>query len=318
MTDREGFVKFHRSLLDWEWYSDLPVRVLFMHLLLSCRYTPGRWQGEDLKPGQLPTSLPRLAAETSLSEQQIRTALRKLQSTGEITDRSTNAYRLITIEKWGQYAGRATDRTTGHQQASNRQATDDQQAINSTIRRKEGKKERRKEGEPIGSVTEPVTDLSVEKNLQSEPQHEGARADHRDPAITELVEYASAKLRENGLPGGLDSDWIATKGGKRLDGNRAAARNILAKLAKDYPNHPAPESAKHLVDVALRDPFHKTNFTRLSYLYRHMTAIIQNHKNPRNHGQQSASDKFAGALEILQSGALSGGLFAGSSPYSEP
>lgn len=151
-------------------------------------------------------------------------------------------------------------------------------------------------------------DLSVEKNLQSEPQHEGARADHRDPAITDLVEYASAKLRENGLPGGLDSDWIATKGGRRLDGNRAAARNILAKLAKDYPNHEASDSAKHLVDVALRDPFHKTNFTRLSYLYRHMTAIIQNHKNPRNHGQQSLTDKAQQAFELLMDVRIPGGV----------
>ena len=41
------------------------------------------------------TSLERMSGETGLSVQQVRTAISKLEKTGEITNRSFNKYRII-------------------------------------------------------------------------------------------------------------------------------------------------------------------------------------------------------------------------------
>ena len=61
--------------------------------------------GYTLQPGDIITTLPRLAAETGLTEKEVRTAIMHLKKTGEITEKTTNKFRLITVEKWACYQG---------------------------------------------------------------------------------------------------------------------------------------------------------------------------------------------------------------------
>ena len=98
------WIKLHRKLLYWEWYKDTKTKALFIHLLLKACYTDGkRSHGFTLKRGQIITTLPKLSDETGLSIQEIRTALAHLESNREITQRTTNKFRIITIEKWDFY-----------------------------------------------------------------------------------------------------------------------------------------------------------------------------------------------------------------------
>ena len=98
-----GYIKLHRKLLDWEWYTDLPTKTLFIHLLLKANWISKNYKGMEIANGEVVTSIRELSLETGLSEQQIRTALGKLKSTHEITSRATNKNTLIMIEKWGIY-----------------------------------------------------------------------------------------------------------------------------------------------------------------------------------------------------------------------
>lgn len=121
---KEGYVKLHRKILSWEWYADRNVRDLFLHILLSAAFAPVSIRGVSLKPGQLITSLGKLSEGTGLSVQQTRTALSKLQSTGEITVEITNRFSIITVVNWGLYQELPPDtsrRDTGGEPA-NRQA----------------------------------------------------------------------------------------------------------------------------------------------------------------------------------------------------
>ncbi len=118
-----GFVKLHRQLLVWEWYSDLPVRVLFLHCLLKANYKNTKWKGKEIKAGEFITSLNSLEEETALTRQQIRTALFKLKSTHEITHKSTRHYSIITVNNWDKW--QTEQHTT--QQSSNTQATLDKE-----------------------------------------------------------------------------------------------------------------------------------------------------------------------------------------------
>ena len=77
----EGFVKFQRKIVNWEWYSDINVHRVFTHLIYTANWTEQKWQGTTIERGQRVTSFEHLADETNLSMQQVRTALKKLQKT---------------------------------------------------------------------------------------------------------------------------------------------------------------------------------------------------------------------------------------------
>jgi len=112
------FIKLFRSLLDWEWYSDNSTKALFIHCLLKANFKDKTWRGIEIKRGSFLTSLESLATETGLSVQNIRTSLRKLISTNELTSTSTNRYRIVTLKNYDKY-----NAVTSKQQTTNKQLT---------------------------------------------------------------------------------------------------------------------------------------------------------------------------------------------------
>ena len=90
-----------------------------------------------LKPGELITTLPRLSNETGMTEKEIRTALKHLEKTGEISQKGTNKFRVITIEKWAFFQHDSCE--AGRQRADNGQTKGSQRAG----LEKEEKKEKR-------------------------------------------------------------------------------------------------------------------------------------------------------------------------------
>lgn len=100
-----GWIKVHRKMTEWEWYQDPNTCRLFLHLLLTVNHKPGKWQGIDIPAGARITSIRKLAAETRLSEQNVRTAIRHLISTREITQSATARYTLIQLTNYEKYQG---------------------------------------------------------------------------------------------------------------------------------------------------------------------------------------------------------------------
>lgn len=98
-----GWIKVHRKMTEWEWYQDPNTCRLFLHLLLTANHKPGKWQGMDIPAGSRITSIRKLAAETNLSERNIRTALKHLISTHEVTQSSTPRYTLIQLTNYEKY-----------------------------------------------------------------------------------------------------------------------------------------------------------------------------------------------------------------------
>lgn len=138
MKSDSGFIKIHRSIMDWGWYTDVNTKALFLHLLLSANYVPGEFMGRRIEVGQLATSFANLATETGLSVMAVRTALKHLESTGEITRESNTKYTVISIKNYREYQS-ATIQTTNQKQTSNKRATNEQQQYKK-VRKKEGKK----------------------------------------------------------------------------------------------------------------------------------------------------------------------------------
>lgn len=113
-----GWIKLHRSLLQWEWYDDINVKVTFIHLLLSANHAPRKWRGIDIGRGQLWTSIGSLSKEVGISEKQIRNCLKKLETTSEIVIQGASNGTMITVCKYDSY--QAKEETEGEQMGERR------------------------------------------------------------------------------------------------------------------------------------------------------------------------------------------------------
>ena len=142
------YVKLFRKMLNWEWYTDINTKVLFLHCLLKANWKDGAWHGHTYKRGQFITSLPSLSKETGLSIQQVRTALKHLKSTGELTVKNYSKFRVITVVSYDSFQGanrqtnsKSTGKSTVKQQATNRQSTADIRTYKNSKNIKEDKEE---------------------------------------------------------------------------------------------------------------------------------------------------------------------------------
>lgn len=136
-----GFIKIDRGILDWEWYSDINTTRLFIHLILKANWKDGRFQGQEIKRGSFVTSYPKLAEETELTVNQVRTSLSKLKSTGEITVKSQSKFSVITVKNYCLYQDISQanhSQTTDKPQTNHRQITTIEES--KKVRREEIKK----------------------------------------------------------------------------------------------------------------------------------------------------------------------------------
>jgi asparagine N-glycosylation enzyme membrane subunit Stt3 len=127
-----GWIKLHRQILEWEWYSDNNCFRLFTHLVLKANYKQKRFKGIELKKGSIVTSRDILARETGLSSQQIRTALNKLISTNEVTSVTSSQGTIIQIVNYEKYQVETNEIT-------NEQPTDNQRVTTNNKVKKENK-----------------------------------------------------------------------------------------------------------------------------------------------------------------------------------
>ncbi|MBQ9531565.1 MAG: hypothetical protein IJR70_05795 [Eubacterium sp.] len=138
----EGWIKLHRKIINWEWYTDINVKVLFLHLLLTANHTEGRWQGKTIGAGEVITSISHLSQQTGLSIKQVRTALEKLESTGEIEREGANKNSRIKLLNYCVYQTLDVEegQTKGKQAASKRQTKGKQRATNNNDNNKKNDK----------------------------------------------------------------------------------------------------------------------------------------------------------------------------------
>jgi hypothetical protein len=99
---------------------------LFVYCLLKANYKDKKWRGIEIKRGEFISSLATINSETGLSIQNIRTAISKLESTGELTCKKTNKYTLFKVNHYDCYQQsntQANNQLTNNQQSTNNQLT---------------------------------------------------------------------------------------------------------------------------------------------------------------------------------------------------
>lgn len=181
-----GWIKIHRKIVDWEWYTDSTVVHLFFHLLIHANREEKCWRGITLLPGQVITGRESLALQTGISEQSIRTALNKLKSTSEITSKPYNKFSIITITNWLEYQG--DDEVKEENQPANQPTTNQQLTSNQPHLKKDKKEEKEKN---IGSpMAEKLSQFIAHRKALKKPM---------TPHAVELFIKKLDKMTDEGL-----------------------------------------------------------------------------------------------------------------------
>lgn len=224
------FIKLYEQILRWEWYRYPNTLALFIHLLLRANYCDLDFHGRVIKRGQMVTTLPSLSTGTGLSIQQVRTSLKHLISTGEVTDESSNQYRIITVVKYDEYQS-STGKLTGNQQATNRQVN-------------------RQLTDNLTSSIEYIEDIERDRKIDSPTEREGKTAKRfTPPSRKEILSYC----QEAGIQIDVDRfiDYYTSNGwmvGKnRMKDFRATIRNWAKRDAMVPAQNARPAQVKEVI-----------------------------------------------------------------------
>ena len=104
-----GWIKMHRVFQKWEW-KDSPKHVaVFLDLLLEANFKEKKYRGDIIMPGQLTTSLGKIALRSGVSKGTVVRILDDLESTNEVVRTSNSKRSMITIVNWSLYQGDDTE-----------------------------------------------------------------------------------------------------------------------------------------------------------------------------------------------------------------
>lgn len=255
-----GWIKLHRVMLQWEWYDDINVKVTFLHLLLSANHAPKKWRGVDIGRGQLWTSVGNLSKETGLSEKQIRSSLKKLESTMEIEIKGANKGTMVTVCKYDTYQstedqqGEQTDKeksikgqSNGNQRATNKK-------VNNTKNEQEGKevaialahpliKFIQENAPTVNSMKQPLTNEQAEKLLIDLQINTKERKEELKRLIMSMENYVPLKSKSKSANLTIRKWWAteqkSANGGKPTKPETPEerdAREFMEQLKKDTTN----------------------------------------------------------------------------------
>ena len=99
----QSYIKLNRKIVDWEWYSDINTCRLFIHMLLKANWKDGNFKGKQIPRGSFASSFGKLAEETQLTVDEVRTAVKHLISTKEITKHGYSKFTVFTVKNYDAY-----------------------------------------------------------------------------------------------------------------------------------------------------------------------------------------------------------------------
>lgn len=133
------YIKLDRGILQWEWYGNINTCRLFIHCLLKAYWKDTRIEGKVIPRGSFISSIGNLAIETGLTTSEIRTALKHLKLTNELTSKGTNRNTVFTVTNYDLY--QSNDKQNDKQIANKSQPIDNPLTTNEEYKEREEYKE---------------------------------------------------------------------------------------------------------------------------------------------------------------------------------
>lgn len=208
----ENFIKMYRKILEWEWWPDINTHRLFSYMLVKANWKDGSFKGVVVPRGSFVSSISKLSDDTNLTVDEVRTALKHLKSTNEITSKSYSKFTVFTVKNFGLYQGspeQLPEQSPCKSQADTEQSPSKSHSIPNLFptieEKKEGKKVRKKEGKK---------------------EDNGGMLDRLLPDYP-VSEVLSAKIRE----------WIAYKNAKKETYVEQGMKSLLKKISVQAQEH---------------------------------------------------------------------------------
>lgn len=129
-----GWVKLFRGFTQWGWYTDVSVKSVYIHLILTANSKDTEWNNITIRRGQLVTSYRNLGASVGLDAHSVHRAVKKLIETGEITVQSNAKFSIITLNNYDEFQGKQRCANVAGNVAGNSRAI--KQEYKKNIRRK--------------------------------------------------------------------------------------------------------------------------------------------------------------------------------------
>lgn len=99
----EVWIKLHGKFQNWEWYKNKNTKIMFIHCLLKANWKDAYFEGVQIKRGSFATSLETLCDELDMTKQEVRTAIKHLISTHEITRVTYPKFSVIVVNNYDLY-----------------------------------------------------------------------------------------------------------------------------------------------------------------------------------------------------------------------
>ena len=183
MALENGYIKLHRKIIDWCWYKKPLTKHLFEHLLIIANIKDSNYEKITIKRGQCVASIRSLALNTGLSEREVRTALKHLKETQEVTQTVYPKFSVFTINNYDLYQGE-TQTVTSERHTSDTVATRKRQHNKNNKNDKKNKEEK----EYVGSENA----LTLNYNSFGEFSHVSLTDEQHNKLITEYGEIKTA------------------------------------------------------------------------------------------------------------------------------
>lgn len=173
MAEKSTWIKIDRNILNWRWFTDRNTLQVFLWLLLNANIKPNGFMGTTVKRGEVATSCKTIASQSKMTENQARTAIQHLKTTGEITITRHSKFVVISIVNYDLYQGQNQITNPIKTQSNhNQNPITSQQSKN--IRKKERKNNNARAREGTDSDGVPDDDRSWETELNVPDSLKGA------------------------------------------------------------------------------------------------------------------------------------------------
>lgn len=125
-----NYIKISRRILDWEWWMDMNTTRVFIYMIIRANWKEGKFKGIDIPRGSFAASIASISDGTGLTNDEVRTAIKHLLKSGNITKQSTNKYTVFSVVGYDSYQDSS--------QSNPKQSPSYSQAIPNDRRKKEG------------------------------------------------------------------------------------------------------------------------------------------------------------------------------------
>ena len=131
MKEDYSWVKLYRKIKDWQYYGDVYVKAVFLHLIIEADHETKMINQIKIERGSTLTSVSALCLGLQMSPKAVKRALKLLAESGDIIDDvKPNKYRIITVKNYNKYQSVGSQ---GTNKGTNKGTTNNKDKISTDI-----------------------------------------------------------------------------------------------------------------------------------------------------------------------------------------